>query len=975
MKNIQSKAILLIILINLGFFSTSLAPLVNKYSEHQIIPSDEKEERNSPTTVLHNNSLPSNLSPKTTYLVTAMGVFSDQGIDTDLDGLYNFIQITAEFDILEAGSFEFRLRLEDNHTSYEYLEYYEVFDEFSSGIQNISFTFPIRNVYSRKINTTYVITEVSIYSLTVAAYVFWKAIDWYTTELYSYSDCDPPSAFLTHLFADNGNDTDGNNKFNNLVIFVEINITKAGTYKLRALLRSNSENFPFLKWGNNSMEFSEGKHSIPLLYNPAVRYYELINITFNIQIIELYNSNNALIDETSPSYTTREYHFTEFDVPNLIVTGKYLDFGNDTDSDGLFNELIVQIEVNSSVSGNYSISVHVKSNSDVYVFTNTETITQSYLVGLYNVSFNFTIRGIHSFQTATNFTIIQILVEDGEGEDIYEIFNAYTTRVYIYNEFNPTKAVLTGRFFDYLLNSSVIKGGDYDELIIIVELNVIQLGFYKLVINLSSRTNYQFEENMEISVDLAQGFHNVSIPFTLTTLSTLYRNLSFEIREVSLYDLYDFNGERLSHLQNVYATKEYSIIEFTNVILQFPSDQEFISYANMVGLPGNGTEGDPYIIEGFSIVSRRPPPRSPFSSLLIEIVNTTLNVVIQNCTLIGAEIGIYLNHTRNIIIRNNVIRDSRSTIQVINSTNIIINNNTLIGKNEDQNGLSLVSSSRSHIKNNNIYGFMHAGIFLQQCHLISIFHNFLHDNVYGVMINGLPMSTSSECVIEQNILFENRYWGLFLNSYSEANIIQNNDFADNNLFSSSSMKQGIDQGLSNIFSQNFWFPNSTDPIDGNYEDNPAQSPNHIIPPVILSPNGGERITDDYTIEISAANDTFNQELHYDIYYSSNEGDSWIFISSDVRHLISWEGENSIRYKWKINATEMQGNSYLIRVVATNPLGFNVQDESDLTFRIRKTEDFFDFLRTLQINLPAIIFELILVIALLFIWKRQKKYRR
>ena len=131
---------------------------------------------------------------------------------------------------------------------------------------------------------------------------------------------------------------------------------------------------------------------------------------------------------------------------------------------------------------------------------------------------------------------------------------------------------------------------------------------------------------------------------------------------------------------------------FDRLPIEIESNDEFEA-ANGVFL-GSGTEEDPYIIERFRIDGQG----REFGVIL---ENTSQFVVIRNCEVFSAGIGIALSNTQNVTVENCHIHDNRRAIEMSQSNHLKINNN-LIEFNAEV-GIGLFRSENVTLQNNRIW--------------------------------------------------------------------------------------------------------------------------------------------------------------------------------------------------------------------------------------------------------------------------------
>ncbi|MHA1200175.1 MAG: right-handed parallel beta-helix repeat-containing protein [Candidatus Heimdallarchaeaceae archaeon] len=252
------------------------------------------------------------------------------------------------------------------------------------------------------------------------------------------------------------------------------------------------------------------------------------------------------------------------------------------------------------------------------------------------------------------------------------------------------------------------------------------------------------------------------------------------------------------------------------------NDQNFTDY----GLPGNGTEEDPYIIEGYHINGTLDA---------IRITETTKYFVIRNCRLEAARRNIYINHVEphTVNISNNVF--IRSYVYVAHCDYVTIKNNILVE--EKSAGISLNDCDNSVVKNNTIDN-MGSGVSIYESSYCIIRNNTIYSDKYyeinvGIYADGIGISVIDNNVMNQlygiyighgNITVETNfvngcYYGVYMTGYSSyanitSNIIKNcieggihlrknrgvrciNNYLENN-----SKGIMVDQGRYNLISNN-----------------------------------------------------------------------------------------------------------------------------------------------------------------------------
>jgi parallel beta-helix repeat protein len=341
----------------------------------------------------------------------------------------------------------------------------------------------------------------------------------------------------------------------------------------------------------------------------------------------------------------------------------------------------------------------------------------------------------------------------------------------------------------------------------------------------------------------------------------------------------------------------------------------------------------------------------------IHINTGSLNVVYDNNIYDNFVEGIRISDSDNNNISHNWIYSNHLGIELSNSSNNLIFNNTLysndntgimiggshnnISENHIVNnngGIGLYSSAGNYLTNNTIHDNKNIGIMLDYSHNNTFFANIISNSGEA----GFFILRSDSNVFTENIIWNNFYEGLNIASDSDNNVVSFNDFTDNYI----PKMQAGDNGLGNIFVYNYWnnwITPDTDsdgivdipyPIESgtdatNQDPYPLVNLNlersHLIlSPIILHPNGGEVLNSTIYINWTSSVDSHKHEINYTLYYSSNNGQDWVLLESDLK---------TTSYQWETK-TVSNGKQYLIKIVASCcSEGLNVTDFSNTVFII------------------------------------------
>ena len=214
---------------------------------------------------------------------------------------------------------------------------------------------------------------------------------------------------------------------------------------------------------------------------------------------------------------------------------------------------------------------------------------------------------------------------------------------------------------------------------------------------------------------------------------------------------------------------------------------------------GNGTQSNPYIIEGWDINAN--------SAHGFEIINTDKYFIIRNCVIhdsTDGRSGIIFNNVTNGKIDNVTSYNNYYGIYLHSSSNNQITNYTVYNNSY---GIYLHSSSNNNITNCAVYNNSDDGILLYSSSNNVLNGNSVYNNNYGIRLD-----SSNNNVIMNSQIFNNNNYGIYL--YSNNNQITYCNITDNTNYGVYLCSN------SNIFHHNNFINNSKNAHDAytNYWD-------------------------------------------------------------------------------------------------------------------------------------------------------------
>lgn len=251
------------------------------------------------------------------------GTFSDVAVDDDSNGLFDYLRISAEVNVTDAGRYSIILQdLAESHNSSRIVYDYESFEsDFQIGLYSVNFSVYGPKIYSARTNLGYI--------QTLRLQMVYKSSWWWETILlderamiplptpYNYTQFES-HAVLTGEIHDRGVDRDSDGLFDYLEVGVEVNVTEMGAYSILVGGLSERRGNVTQEAGypqETSITLDVGIHLVNFTFPGAMIAYRRINPT-DVTIISLIqDSPYCQLDSDQPVALSNEYNYTQFNPP------------------------------------------------------------------------------------------------------------------------------------------------------------------------------------------------------------------------------------------------------------------------------------------------------------------------------------------------------------------------------------------------------------------------------------------------------------------------------------------------------------------------------------------------------------------------------------------------------------------------------------------------------------------------------------
>jgi len=391
-------------------------------------------------------------------------IYSDQGIDTDGDGSYNYLRLEVGIDVTKSQSYIIEGWLYDSNGNDVIMATNSTY--LNVGSQLVTLNFDGLAINWHRVDGPYNLRYLSLSGSDQVDFIY----DAYNTSAYSYTDFQKTNAGFSGSYSDHGKDTDGDGLYNYLTLGVGIDVTASGNYTLTGWLYD--VNGTEIVGTSNFTHLNSGSQLVLLDFNGASIYKNGVDGPYDLRYLALYDENGTLMDTLNYAYTTSAYNYTDFQYL-VLLTGDYSDYGTDTDGDGLYNYLTVDVGAKVAANGNCFIYARLMDINETEIVS-ASNVTFLYANQTQTIQLNFNGTYIHENMVDGPYYVRDVYIyHQGDPTQSDYVYDAYTTNAYNYADFDypydvavvnvtPSKTVV-GQGYSLNINVTAANQGDYTE--------------------------------------------------------------------------------------------------------------------------------------------------------------------------------------------------------------------------------------------------------------------------------------------------------------------------------------------------------------------------------------------------------------------------------------------------------------------------------------------------------------------------------
>lgn len=320
--------------------------------------------------------------------------------------------------------------------------------------------------------------------------------------------------FFSPPHTDFGVDGDGNNRYEVLQVDVEIGVSSPGNFTLLGTLYNTTGDLFITNETASFSPSSTGPYTASIAFNGTSIFQSFTDGPYNVSLA-LYNDTGVSVD--NDTHITGSYSYLDFGPAFAFVRGGHTDRGTDTDANGRFNFLQVNVSANVSMAGFYMVFGMLASSEVLDMKIRVLNLT----AGDHVIPLNFSGIGVYISGDDSPYTVLLLASELRFGDAFdFQDNDTHTADPYFFTDFESgTKRSLTGRVMNETTSQGVVNetlwltNGTHRWF---MQLETNETGFYNFT---------AFEGDFVLMAD-AEGLQARSLPLTVAGPTTVDVNLT-----------------------------------------------------------------------------------------------------------------------------------------------------------------------------------------------------------------------------------------------------------------------------------------------------------------------------------------------------------------------------------------------------------------------------------------------------------------
>lgn len=513
--------------------------------------------------------------------------YTENTVDKDSNGLYDYLTAELDVDAKEAGTYiidsmlfsdkedlivKGKLDTSEETTALPNISIIEL----KEGKQKIKLYFSGEQIRKAGFDGPYTISVSFSSDGSIGLHKEYK------TGKYAFSDFQGNLMEYTGV-TDAGSDVNNDGQFDTLDVDVGLNVLADGDYIVEGSLFADGKHLCDAKV---EKKVKKGSETVTLKFVGQALRFSGVDGPYDVYITLFDGKNSSTID-----YRTKEYKYTDFQVSDAFFTGSIKDTAIDADTNGIYEGLGISAEAAAIVSGDYNVRAILQDKDGKFIESADKDVTLGGSPTI--IDFNFQGENIYKSKSDGPYTVIMVIM-DQNGKEITGI--KCNTQNYRFSQFNAPKVSITGSFSD---TAADVNNDEINDMITVnIGLKVAESGQYTIEGSLYDK-NGQFITSSSKNLNLGQGETSVSLDFKG---SDIYKNGVDGPYSLGMIKISQSDGEEVLSALNVYTTNEYKFADFQSSTLSLTGNNsdsgedkdgdglyDYLTVSLEVMIPANGS--------------------------------------------------------------------------------------------------------------------------------------------------------------------------------------------------------------------------------------------------------------------------------------------------------------------------------------------------------------------------------------------------
>lgn len=373
----------------------------------------------------------------------------------------------------------------------------------------------------------------------------------YTTAAYHADAFQPPAGYVLPGVTDQGQDSDGNGRYDTLNVTASVAATTASSYTLDGTLVASSG--AIIASTSLIVTASATPTNLALRFNGR----EIARLGADGPYDLALSLTDAVgVRQMARTHRTKGYRAAEFEQPPASLRGPYADAAADTNGDGHPDVLRVEAGINVEQAGTYSLSGSLLDPTGSFVAqatTTTEFLTAG--PGTARLDFEGADIQAHGVDGPYRLSGMELSLTDSGIVDT--ALDVHKTAAYKARQFRPRGPFFVERIEDQ--GNDIDGNGLFDELVVNVTVAVQVAGSYSANARLVDACGQEIEWSSTSSI-LDAGEHVLAIPFDGRRIAGHGVDGPYRVENLSVYD--DADPENGITLADAHQTGAYTRLQF-----------------------------------------------------------------------------------------------------------------------------------------------------------------------------------------------------------------------------------------------------------------------------------------------------------------------------------------------------------------------------------------------------------------------------